>query len=538
MAAQDADLLRKDGSSIQIGDRIASAGDFGTVKFIGCVPPTKGTWLGVEWDDSSRGKHDGSHEGVRYFETNHPTSGSFVRPKKVDLGQDCLLAIQGRYGMQENGDAGVDTEELFVLSADNKATVVEMVGAHKINQKQSQFSRLKEVSVRAKNVYGIESDHLLSSMLPNIIELDLSLNLLGSWDMVAKICKQLPHLYNLHVSENRLAFPTSPQQLAPAFSKVKILYLNKMALTWQQVLQSCSMFPSVELLYLCNNCIETLREPKGCLQHLTMITLEANRISSWEEVLKLGRLRKLQTLVITDNPVEKIYFPDAEHGQKSQLFPSLKTLFLTGKNLKEFTSFDELNKLEQLEQLQFGHTPIPSLGEVELVREIAIAKVAKLARCNRTMIGEQERRGAEIDYLKRYGPDWLKCGGNQDPAKNNPSPQFSFSHPRFQELVFKWGAPENSEMIQQTKSLKDTLITLKIFSPQDPGKGTLEKKLPATMLVQKLKTLIQRLYRLDCDFTLSYISQKMQGPEVVFDNELRQLSFYSVESGDTIQVKW
>ena len=30
----------------------------------------------------------------------------------------------------------------------------------------------------------------------------------------------------------------------------------------------------------------------------------------------------------------------------------------------------------------------------------------------------------------------------------------------------------------------------------------------------------------------------MQGPEIEFDNELRQLSFYSVESGDTIQVKW
>lgn len=41
----------------------------GTVLYMGPVPPTSGDWLGVEWDDPSRGKHDGMHKetGVRYF---------------------------------------------------------------------------------------------------------------------------------------------------------------------------------------------------------------------------------------------------------------------------------------------------------------------------------------------------------------------------------------------------------------------------------------------------------------------------------------
>lgn len=26
-----------------------------------------GLWLGVEWDEPDRGKHDGSHDGVQYF---------------------------------------------------------------------------------------------------------------------------------------------------------------------------------------------------------------------------------------------------------------------------------------------------------------------------------------------------------------------------------------------------------------------------------------------------------------------------------------
>ena len=29
--------------------------------------PISGVWLGVEWDDPSRGKHSGDHDGVHYF---------------------------------------------------------------------------------------------------------------------------------------------------------------------------------------------------------------------------------------------------------------------------------------------------------------------------------------------------------------------------------------------------------------------------------------------------------------------------------------
>lgn len=40
----------------------------GTVRFSGPVEQTSGTWLGIEWDDPKRGKHDGSKDGKQYFE--------------------------------------------------------------------------------------------------------------------------------------------------------------------------------------------------------------------------------------------------------------------------------------------------------------------------------------------------------------------------------------------------------------------------------------------------------------------------------------
>ena len=50
-------------------------------------------------------------------------------------------------------------------------------------------------------------------------------------------------------------------------------------------------------------------------------------------------------------------------------------------------------------------------------------------------VAADERKGAELDYLKKMGPEWLKCGGSQDSNKNKPSQEFTNIHPRFASLV-------------------------------------------------------------------------------------------------------
>lgn len=52
---------------VKIGERRSYDGALCTVRYSGEVAGTSGLWLGVEWDDPSRGKHDGQHKGVRYF---------------------------------------------------------------------------------------------------------------------------------------------------------------------------------------------------------------------------------------------------------------------------------------------------------------------------------------------------------------------------------------------------------------------------------------------------------------------------------------
>jgi len=55
--------------SIIVGRRVSIGAYTGVVRYVGPIPGTESIWVGVEWDDPSRGKHDGIHNGTRYFKT-------------------------------------------------------------------------------------------------------------------------------------------------------------------------------------------------------------------------------------------------------------------------------------------------------------------------------------------------------------------------------------------------------------------------------------------------------------------------------------
>lgn len=50
-----------------VGQRLSLKHQLCTVRYIGAVADKSGEWLGVEWDDAERGKHDGTHDGAQYF---------------------------------------------------------------------------------------------------------------------------------------------------------------------------------------------------------------------------------------------------------------------------------------------------------------------------------------------------------------------------------------------------------------------------------------------------------------------------------------
>jgi len=53
-------------------------------------------YIGVEWDEKGRGKHDGAVGGKRYF-VCPPLQGSFIHPDRVKPGVSLLTAIKRKY---------------------------------------------------------------------------------------------------------------------------------------------------------------------------------------------------------------------------------------------------------------------------------------------------------------------------------------------------------------------------------------------------------------------------------------------------------
>lgn len=63
------DCISDHNKSIRVERKVCVGTYTGVVRYVGPLPNTESIWVGVEWDDSSRGKHDGTHNGIRYFKT-------------------------------------------------------------------------------------------------------------------------------------------------------------------------------------------------------------------------------------------------------------------------------------------------------------------------------------------------------------------------------------------------------------------------------------------------------------------------------------
>ncbi|XP_054281832.1 tubulin-specific chaperone E [Macrosteles quadrilineatus] len=504
-----------------VGRRVAVGEHRGTVQYVGAVPPAPGVWLGVEWDDPSRGKHDGMYNGVRYFQTRLPTAGSFVRLEKADFGRSCVAAIQERYG---NNDVTLTVEELQDLQRAMNAPNVEMVGFEKINQLQRCFSNLQVVCLSNQQVWCAGEG--LDSMCPNVQEIDLSYNLFTSWDQVAEIVVNFPNLKFLRLNNNRLRVPENPEKFQLAFRSLSHLVLGNMDYTWEEICTCSKMWPQIESLQVPFNNITTICLPENTLVNLTNLDLEGNPIMEWKEINQLGKLDRLGTLNLSSLGLTDISLPESQ-----SLFKTLHCLLISDNKISKWESISELHKLPKLHELRFSRNPLLENMKVESVHYKIIARIGPLQILNGSPVTKGDRRGAEMEYLKEHGREWLECTKNEELKA-----QFVAKHPRYPLLIKKHGVCEESELEVKCRSLKSDLVHVKFVS--NDGK-TIKKTVPSTMLLSRLTGLVQRLFNTgNAEPTLCYHSCKNSEIEVKMDDPLKSLDYYSIEDGDEIQVQW
>ncbi|KAG6862063.1 hypothetical protein C0995_007193 [Termitomyces sp. Mi166 len=284
--------------------RISLAGYLGTVKYTGPVEGTSGTWLGIEWDDHARGKHDGVKDGKRYFTCRVQNSGSFIRPSpNVSYGRSFLEALTSKYVETPHGSV---SQEKVVLGSSQGSIVVEAVNLDKIRGKLADLGRLREVSLDSLDVATGDADGAIRQTCPNIRGLDLSKSLIPSWDVVALITRELPFLKRLCLklalspatraffssevpSLNRLLPGINCTAMESAFLNLIELQLNGTMMSWSEMQNATAAMPNLEVIEFGHNSLTRLHTADNILpanKTVRVINLDIHEAESENERIK------------------------------------------------------------------------------------------------------------------------------------------------------------------------------------------------------------------------------------------------------------
>ncbi|GAA5834787.1 hypothetical protein JCM11251_003662 [Rhodosporidiobolus azoricus] len=571
-------------------DAESSTRQLGTILFEGAVPPTKGAWLGIEWDDASRGKHSGVHEktGVRYFEPRVEGAGSFLRADAKGLdrrGKTFKQALWHKYlevdllappeaptlPVQRHAPPSLASDEpTSQRYATNNGFDVEVVLNSKVTEHFKQLNRLREIGLEWESVcrahdHGEEAQlEELGHQLSRLDVLNLSYSMLPSLPEVDRIVAVLPRLRHLVLNSNRFMRIATPT-LLPAFNGLTSLQLNSTLLSWPELLNAASSLSNLVDLQVGYNRICTLSTRTDSerthdhhrdgppLPKLERLNLEGNELANWEDmVTELAVLPSLKELVLSSNRFSSLTPPSSSDSSLRQvrhlsLSNNLLSTWSTSINIIAATA---TSTLPSLSSLRLGGNPLVSLQDETdpaarrhalQSRLFTIARLPCLDELEGTAVTAAERDDAE-----RF---WLDCSRSGGGQVDDPS---DWERARLKELEKKHGLAPASSIAPSPKKqkpvMKDRLIQLCILlDPSIPASSS--TPLPELAVLPSLRTLIlrtqiSRLLGQPLPKTRFKLVAFLQGGtdgkrvevEIPPSEEGKEVSWWGLQNGDSVLV--
>ncbi|CAO3662689.1 unnamed protein product [Umbelopsis vinacea] len=536
-------------SFLKLGDRIQVDENIATIRYIGPVDQTDGEWLGIEWDDASRGKHNGEKDGISYFSCRYPGAGSFIRysAKRVHAGTTLPLALKEKYlpsnlDLLQN-DYNPEHDKRHVQFGGNKSITVETVGFEKIERKLCNLESLAVAGLKSMRISSEGSELEIANTCPNLTDLDLSNNLITTWETVLKIVDQLRRLKILWLNGMRLSKALDINvQCYSSFDSLKVLSLRSTLITCEDIRAIAPLLVNLEELSIgCNELkdIDIVSNADTAFQRLRLIHLESNEIDSWEKVCKLSKLPSLEQINLTGNKIPSIT------SRNENAFPKLKYLHLNNNLISDWQSIDALDSYNTLEHVRCKDNPVFEGLDVYQINVQLVGRISSLARANGNTILPKDRADMERYYLKLCTNGAASDG---DIIKK---------HPRYHTLCEKHGKPIADKTEQNSSSaLKNRLLNIRLCH-RDGGVDQLErvhlvselpqsiksveKKLLGTMTVRTLQNIIQKLFQIPVSDQRLYLLQvdKVTSDTVNVQeiaDGLKELKYYNIESGDEITI--
>lgn len=497
----------------KIGDRVSYTTKFGTseictIRYIGEILGYQGSWLGVEWDDGSRGKHDGSLDGKRYFSCKSlsSTAGSFVRPSRPsDPERSFIEAIYDKYVALDTTSAPSKSlgKEIII-----SGKVAQEVGFDKIRQIQSRLHEMKIVILDGMRICIAEREHEnIDEICPKIVELDLSRNLFKSFAEICLICSKLPNLKKLSLRGNRLSdievkcSGIAPEQAASWFSNITKLELDDMLISWESIVSLRSYFSELVTLTASSNYLKSLPcQLKD--DNLVSLALENNEFETLRDLYPLTKSKSLRTLLLKANKISKIT-SNLNDAIGIKFSEKLEYVDLSYNAIDSWSFVDELPIVfPGLTGLRISNNPLyptpvqsPSIQDTEENFMITVGRIGTLKTLNFSKITTTERNNAEIYYLSKIAQELTEV------SEDNVDIVLS-RHKRFKELCNEWGPPiisrEGAKSHDPVARVEGRLINftfkqLNINSKED-CMLTIYREIPKSIDVYRVRGLVAKLF--------------------------------------------
>lgn len=142
-------------------------GDKGWIRFIGCnvsIKHPQQLYVGVEWDKSGRGKHEGQLPDGTYAFNCGKKKGSFVHPKRI-----------------------LSCNKLSTIISERYTTDYQSIP--------------KDIIISNSGISTID----IMTPISHVVSLDISNNLLYSWENILQLLYIFPNLHTLNISYNFLS---------------------------------------------------------------------------------------------------------------------------------------------------------------------------------------------------------------------------------------------------------------------------------------------------------------------------------------------
>jgi len=431
-------------------------GNRGFCRYVGPVVGQTGRWVGVEWDDQKRGKHDGKHNGKRYFECKRgkeageeeeeDARASFVRVQKVATATDFVSAAKEKYDLEnqeqlekrlvfgkedKNGSYNNNSDEEVNVTIELKTklslqkSLIELerillpnARLARVNRRAGTPADADEARASSSSALNDEEELFAKTFNPNATHVDVSGNLMTSFAELGKIGKYFRNLEILDASD---AFydedvrdfdidgtSTLMKEVALAalqFRNLKTLALNKTRTSWEKALLIIEQMPNLEELRLDRNELQNIKlvdeqASRRYFPKVKVLSLDGNRNVKWNDIWALRFLPSLEILYASECSVEHIAYEndDESSNNNKRFFRNLRGLFLGNNSVCSWQSVDVIDHFPSLECVRLSQNPFCENDSAS--RHEIVARAGKLLSLNASEITEKERRESEIRYLR------------------------------------------------------------------------------------------------------------------------------------------